>query len=271
MTQTDFDVKLVPADGIRLQVTESGSGPAIVWLHGSGPGATGMSNFGGNLPAFDGYRNLVFDLPRFGGSDRPDINEPLVPHAARNVVAALKNLGVDRTHIVGNSFGGAIGIKIAAQWPHLVDRLVVNAGGARANDGSGPSKGLQLLFRYMAQPEPSREGIREFVDAMLVDKSLLTEELVEQRYQASVRTHPELQRVPPDHGDLNPDLPLVQAKTLLLWGREDIFLPLERALINVRGIPNAELRVIPHCGHWVQVEAREYFNRAVREFFDEAR
>jgi 4,5:9,10-diseco-3-hydroxy-5,9,17-trioxoandrosta-1(10),2-diene-4-oate hydrolase len=54
----------------------------------------------------------------------------------------------------------------------------------------------------------------------------------------------------------------------MLWGREDIFLPIERALVNVRGIRNAELRVVPDCGHWVQIEAREYFDHAVREFLD---
>jgi pimeloyl-ACP methyl ester carboxylesterase len=47
----------------RLACTDAGSGTPVVWLHGSGPGATGMSNFGGNLPAFEGFRNIVVALP----------------------------------------------------------------------------------------------------------------------------------------------------------------------------------------------------------------
>lgn len=275
MTTSSLDAstvsgRLVRAGDLRLHVSEYGEGHPVIWLHGSGPGATGMSNFASNLPAFADYRNLVFDLPRYGASDRPEIAEPLVFHAAARVVAALDGLGVRQTHIVGNSFGGAIGIRIAAERPDLVGRLVVNAGGARVKDGAGPSPGLQILFDYMSAPDPSREGIARFIDAMLADPTLATPELIDQRFAASVRTHPELASIPPDHGDLIPDLPRVRARTLLLWGRDDVFLPLERALLNVRGIPDAELRVIPRCGHWVQVEAREYFNRAVREFFADA-
>ncbi|GAA1511735.1 alpha/beta fold hydrolase [Nocardioides humi] len=261
---------LVRGQDLSLQVTEVGQGEPIVWLHGSGPGATGMSNFGGNLPAFDGYRHLVFDLPRYGGSDRVTIDEPLVPFAARNVVAVLEAMAVERFHVVGNSFGGSVGIKIAADHPDRVRRLVVNAGGARPQDASGRSPGLALLWGYMEKQQPTRDDMAEFIDAMVVDKSLVTDRLVDERYEASLRTHPELETLPPVFGDLLPDLPRVEAPTLLLWGREDVFLPIERALVNVRGIPNAELRVIPGCGHWVQVEAREYFDAAVRRFLDEA-
>lgn len=260
--------QLVRGEDLSLHVTEVGEGDVIVWLHGSGPGATGMSNFAGNLPAFDGYRNLVFDLPRYGGSDRVSIDEPLVPFAARNVVAALDAMGVERFHLVGNSFGGSVGIKIAADHPDRVRRLVVNAGGARPQDATGRSEGLAILWGYMDKEQPTREDMAAFIDAMVVDKSLVTEELIDQRYAASLKTHPELETLPPFFGDLLPDLPRVEARTLLLWGREDIFLPIERALVNVRGIRGAELRVIPDCGHWVQVEAREYFDAAVRDFLD---
>lgn len=52
-----------------------------MWLHGSGPGATGMSNFGGNLAAFADHRNIVVDLPGWGASPRPETDEPLIFHA----------------------------------------------------------------------------------------------------------------------------------------------------------------------------------------------
>jgi 4,5:9,10-diseco-3-hydroxy-5,9,17-trioxoandrosta-1(10),2-diene-4-oate hydrolase len=263
-----MNTRLIECPDLRLHVTEVGSGDTIVWLHGSGPGASGMSNFAGNLPAFEGYRNLVFDLPRYGGSDQVSISEPLVPFAARNVVAALDELGVDRFHVVGNSFGGTVAIKIAAEHPDRVCRLVVNAGGARPQGESGRSEGLSILWAYMEKEAPTRDDMAAFIDAMVVDKSLVTDALVDERYAASLRTHPELETLPPFFGDLMPDLPKVEARTLMLWGREDIFLPLERALVNVRGIRNAELRVVPDCGHWVQIEAREYFDHAVREFLD---
>jgi 4,5:9,10-diseco-3-hydroxy-5,9,17-trioxoandrosta-1(10),2-diene-4-oate hydrolase len=56
----------------RLAYTDAGSGSPVVWSHGSGPGATGMSDFGGNLPAFEGYRNIVVDLPGWGSLRGPN-------------------------------------------------------------------------------------------------------------------------------------------------------------------------------------------------------
>jgi 4,5:9,10-diseco-3-hydroxy-5,9,17-trioxoandrosta-1(10),2-diene-4-oate hydrolase len=61
----------------RLAYPETGTGTPVIWLHGSGPGVTGMSNFGGNMPAFGDYRNIVVDLPGWGGSPR-DTREPLL-------------------------------------------------------------------------------------------------------------------------------------------------------------------------------------------------
>lgn len=61
-------------NGLTLHYLDIGEGPVIVWLHGSGPGASGFSNFKGNYPAFErsGFRNIVLDLPGFGRSDKPD-------------------------------------------------------------------------------------------------------------------------------------------------------------------------------------------------------
>lgn len=257
---------MVPADGISLHVTEVGAGHPIVWLHGSGPGATGMSNFGPNLPRFGSYRNLVFDLPRYGGSDAPAIEEPLIGYAARQVAAALDELGVRQTHLIGNSFGGSTAIRIAADRPDLVTRVVSMGGSARPNGKFDWPEGLGFLFEYMRRPEPARELLEGFVRAMVVDQSLITEELIDSRLEASRRVHPEIRVVPPDQGDLKPHLSKVRAPTLLVWGREDRFIPLEWALITLRGIENARLDVIPHCGHWVQVDARDAFERLVLDF-----
>jgi 4,5:9,10-diseco-3-hydroxy-5,9,17-trioxoandrosta-1(10),2-diene-4-oate hydrolase len=257
---------LAPADGISLHVTEVGAGHPLVWLHGSGPGATGMSNFGPNLKRFGGYRNLVFDLPRYGQSDAPAIDEPLIGYAARQVAAALDNLGVEQAHLIGNSFGGSTAIRIAADRPDLVTRVVSMGGSARPAGTFEWPEGLRILFDYMSRPEPSRELLEGFVRAMVIDQSLVTDALIDARLAASRRVHPEIRVVPPDQGDLKPHLGKVRAPTLLIWGREDRFIPLEWALITLRGIENASLYVAPHCGHWVQVEAREAFERLVLDF-----
>jgi pimeloyl-ACP methyl ester carboxylesterase len=67
-------------------------------------------------------------------------------------------------------------------------------------------------------------------------------------------------------GDLTPDLPGIKAPTLLLWGREDQTVPLTWAPRILNGIPDAELRVLPNCRHWVQYEKALEFDHIVREF-----
>jgi 4,5:9,10-diseco-3-hydroxy-5,9,17-trioxoandrosta-1(10),2-diene-4-oate hydrolase len=195
----------------RLAYTETGTGTPVIWLHGSGPGATGMSNFGGNMPAFQDYRNIVVDLPGWGRSPR-DTQQPLIFHAAEMVMGAMTALGIRKAHLVGNSYGGGVAMPIA-----------------------------------------------------VYDTSLATDALIDERYNASLAVHPELP-VPPNFGDLTPDLPGIKAPTLLLWGREDQTVPLTWAPRILNGIPDAELRVLPNCRHWVQYEKALEFDHIVREF-----
>ncbi len=249
----------------RLAYTETGTGTPVIWLHGSGPGATGMSNFGGNMPAFQDYRNILIDLPGWGGSPR-DTQEPLIFHAAEVVTGAMRALGINKAHLVGNSYGGGVAMRIAVTDPDRVDRLVLMAPGGVLPAGvpSWPV-GLQHLFDYMAAPKPSREAMAAFVRHMVYDTSLATDALIDERYNASLAVHPELP-VPPNFGDITPDLPSIKAPTLLVWGRDDQTVPLTWALRILNGIPDAELRVLPNCRHWVQYEKALEFNRIVREF-----
>jgi 4,5:9,10-diseco-3-hydroxy-5,9,17-trioxoandrosta-1(10),2-diene-4-oate hydrolase len=250
----------------ELACTDTGTGHPVVWLHGSGPGATGMSNFGGNLPAFGDFRNVVVDLPGWGASQRPESDEPLIFHAADRVVRALRTLGIERTHLVGNSYGGAVSMRIAMKYPELVDRVVLMApGGVLPADAPPWPVGLEHLFGYMAAKNPSRDEMAEFVRLMVFDETLATDELIDERYESSLRAHPELP-IPPNFGDLTPDLRLISAPTLLVWGRDDQTVPLSWAPRILHGIPNAELRVLPDCRHWVQYERAPEFNHIVREF-----
>jgi 4,5:9,10-diseco-3-hydroxy-5,9,17-trioxoandrosta-1(10),2-diene-4-oate hydrolase len=256
----------VEVGGAQVAYTDVGAGSPVVWLHGSGPGATGMSNFGGNLPAFGNYRNIVVDLPGWGSSPRPVTDEPLIFDAAERVCGVMTALGIERAHVVGNSYGGAVAMRIAMRHPDRVDRLVLMApGGVLPADAPPWPVGLDRLFAYMAADKPSREAMAEFVRLMVFDESLATESLIDERYESSLRAHPELP-IPPNFGDLTPDLHLVAAPTLLVWGREDQTVPLAWASKILEGIPDAQLRVLPHCRHWVQYERALEFNHIVSEF-----
>lgn len=258
--------KTVDVGDADLAYTESGTGRPVIWLHGSGPGATGMSNFGANLPAFGDYRNIVVDLPGWGSSPRPPTDEPMIFHAAERVFRAMSALGIERAHLVGNSYGGGVAMRMAVCHPDRVGRLVLMApGGVLPADAPPWPVGLAKLFAYMASQEPSREAMAEFVHLMVHDQALATEALIDERYASSLKAHPELP-IPPNFGDMTPDLGRISAPTLLLWGRDDQTVPLTWAPAILHGIPDAELRVLPNCRHWVQYERAAEFNHIVREF-----
>jgi 4,5:9,10-diseco-3-hydroxy-5,9,17-trioxoandrosta-1(10),2-diene-4-oate hydrolase len=259
-------------DGVRLHYTEIGAGRPLVWLHGAGPGASGMSNFVRNVGAFDGFRNLVFDFPRYGRSDKPIIpaGDPVIAYNARQIAAALDALGVAGACFVGNSLGGGVATKIAIDRPDLVDRLVLMAGaGTRPDDEEGLSPGLTHLFAWFTRGG-GRAEVEAFVRTQVHDPSVITEALIDERWERArdpetVATNPDSGMVP---GDLKPELHRVAAPTLLLWGREDRVIPLHWGLELLRGIDDATLHVIPHCGHWIQYEHPDRFNRLVREFLE---
>jgi 4,5:9,10-diseco-3-hydroxy-5,9,17-trioxoandrosta-1(10),2-diene-4-oate hydrolase len=255
------------ADGVRLHFHRVGDGPPLVWLHGSGPGASGLSNFAGNLPAFSAFHSFVFDLARFGRSDVPVIREPMILFHARQVVAALDRLGVQRASFIGNSLGGAIAAKIAIDRPDLVDRLVMMGAGGTNPPQFEPTDGIRALWAA-AQAGYTPQSVEVFLRTAVYDDAIVTDELIAERAADAAR--PEvvatLAESNAEGTDLRPDLHRIQAPALLLWGRDDRVMPLEWGFDYARLVPDIEFLVLPRCGHWVQIEKRRRFDALVTAF-----
>jgi pimeloyl-ACP methyl ester carboxylesterase len=258
---------------------DSGGASVLLFLHGSGPGVTGWRNFRGVLPKFaEHFRCLILEFPGFGVSD--DFGgHPMV--TAQGVVAPfLDALDVERVHIVGNSMGGGVGINFAIRHPKRIDRLVTIGGIGTNLFSPGPSEGIRLLQEFTE--DPTRQRLVDWLKSMVYDQSLVTDELIEERWQLA--TDPEtLAAARRMYGKaayaammaaMNAaDRPMpwavmhkVAAPTLLTWGRDDRVSPLDMALIPMRTIPNAELHVFPNCGHWAMIEAKESFETTVLAF-----
>jgi 4,5:9,10-diseco-3-hydroxy-5,9,17-trioxoandrosta-1(10),2-diene-4-oate hydrolase len=104
-----------------------GSGTVVMFVHGSGPGASGYSNFKLNVPTFvdAGYRVVVPDLPGFGYSSKPTDLDYTTDFFVEHLVGLLDALEVDRCTLIGNSLGGAISIRAALDHPARIDKLVL--------------------------------------------------------------------------------------------------------------------------------------------------
>lgn len=280
MTELTFEStrRELSTDQGVIRYHEAGDGSPLVLLHGSGPGVTGWRNFRDNLAAFsEHHRTLIIEFPGFGVSD--DSGEHPMMGAAGSVVRFLDGLGLDRVHLVGNSMGGMVATRVALTAPERVERLVTIGGVGRSLFNPAPSEGLRLLVEFAEHPD--RDRLVQWLEGMVFNPETLTKSIVDERWElASDPDVLESTRRIFSKAAMNAivasantsDVPewsqlhKIKAPTLLTWGRDDRVTPLDGALIPMRTIPNAELHVFPNCGHWVQIEAKQAWERAVLSF-----
>lgn len=257
---------------------EAGDGPTLLLLHGSGPGVSGWSNFKNNFPVFAGeFRTIILDMPGFGLTPGREKYDRFYPEVAADAVAQfVEALGIERLHLLGNSMGGFAAATFALAHPDRVDRMVLMGPGGLAVNVFGPqsSEGAGRLRDFAMNP--SREAMRAWIDTMLGDKSLMTDELIDERFTNAMQpgAMEAAGAVFATFADpaLAPTVPLwsrageISAPTLITWGRDDRMLPYEGALFAFRQMPNAELHVFSNCGHWAQVERKDEFERLTIEF-----
>lgn len=262
---------------MRLHFDEAGSGPPLVLLHGAGPGVSGWSNFGANVPALAArFRTIVVDQPGFGASPGVDFTGDYFTHAAEHVVALLDHLGIERAHLLGNSLGGGTAARMALDHPDRVDRLVLMGPGGLTSRLVIPEPTVGHLRLYAFFADPTRERLAEFMRGMVHDPTLVTDAMVDERFAQSQAagvaesfarfrasfTDPanaertELWR----HADR------IEHESLIVWGREDAVNPYDGALLAVARMPNVRLHLMSRCGHWAQVERAREFNRLVTGF-----
>lgn len=268
-----FDV-----DGREVQVhyNDCGAGDeTVVMLHGSGPGASGWANFHRNIEPLvaAGYRVVLMDCLGWGRSDpvvstgsRSELN-------ARTLRGLMDAIGLERAHLIGNSMGGHSAVAFALDQPARVGRLVLMGGGTGGVSAfvPGPTEGIKLIGALYR--EPTLENLRRMMEVFVYDTRSLTEELFQARLSNMLarREHLEnfvrsAQANPRQFPDVGHRLAEIAHPTLVLWGRDDRFVPLDVGLRLVAGLQNAELHVFSRCGHWVQWEHAERFNRLVLDF-----
>lgn len=254
----------------RLHYHEDGQGPAVIMLHGGGPGATAWSNFSGNIGRFaERHRTLLVDMLGFGGSDPVVFDgEPATTVRARALRNLMDTLGIEKASFVGNSMGGTTAMAFAVDYPERTERLILigAAGKTRTVIAPQPTEGHRRLAE--AGRDPNVETMQALVNTMLFDPSLMTSGALEERVQAARKeSHRNAAaRSTAPWRDQTDEFSRIAAKTLIVWGREDRVNPLEIGLQLLRDIPDSRLHVFRNCGHWAQIEHEAEFNRIALEF-----
>ena len=256
-------------DGHRIHANVVGQGPPVLFLHGSGPGASGWSNFAQNAEALAeaGFQSVLVDSLGYGRSSKPDDVDYTLDFMSGAAVKLMDHLGHERFTIVGNSQGGAQAIRIALNHPERVDKLVLMApGGLEARDVYMQMRGIRSMLRCVFGPEGiTLDGMRRVFEKQLYDPSQLSEEVVRQRTAAALaqpRRVFETMRVD-NQADRLQDL---HCPVLGMWGANDLFCPPTGVTALVERIEDCRVVVFAQCGHWVMVEHPERFNRLVIDF-----
>ncbi|RBP05118.1 2-hydroxymuconate semialdehyde hydrolase [Roseiarcus fermentans] len=275
MTVADPEIanRLV-AGGINTNVHDQGQGPAVLFIHGSGPGVSAWANWRLTIPALSGsYRVIAPDMVGFGFSDRPEGVAYRKETWVAQAVGVLDALGIDKAHVVGNSFGGAIALALAVRHPERVNRLVM-MGSAGVPFPITP--GLDAVWGY----QPSFEAMRKLLDIFAYDRTLVNDELAELRYRASIRPGFQesfsamfpapRQRWVDALASSEAEIRAVRHETLIVHGRDDEVIPLANSLTLLDWIERSQLHVFGRCGHWVQIEHAARFARLLDGFFSEA-
>lgn len=261
--------------GYRTNYHDHGNGSPVVLLHGSGAGVTAWANWRGQIPVFsEHFRVLAPDLVGFGYTERPDgIAYRFMETWVEQMLAFLDALGLERVDIVGNSFGGSLTLALAVRAPQRIRRMVLmGSGGVR----EAVTPELDQLWGYT----PSVENMKKIMQIMAYNQDLVTSELAEMRYRASMRPGvqetferlfpPPRQRWLDAQARTDEELRGVAQPVLIVHGREDRVVPISGSFKLLDLLPNAQLHVFGKCGHWTMIEHRDRFNRLVLDFLSES-
>lgn len=264
----------VRTGAFNSNVHDMGTGQPVLFIHGSGPGVSAWANWRLAMPAISQQRRVIApDMVGFGYTDRPEDIVYSMDTWVQQALDLLDALELPRVDLVGNSFGGGLSLALAIRAPQRVRRLVL-MGSVGVPFPITP--GLDAVWGY----EPSLPAMKGLLDVFAYDRQLVNDELAQLRYQASIRPGFQesfsamfpapRQRWVDAMASPEAAIRALPHETLIVHGREDRVIPLQNSLTLSRWIPNSQLHVLGHCGHWTQIEHTARFTRLVGDFLAEA-
>lgn len=271
---SSFRGKYIDVGGIRTHYLDEGSGEPVVLVHGGGAGADGYSNWMSTIPLMaHEVRVIAVDMVGFGKTAKPDPATYAYSQQARNehLAGFLTRLGLKGATLVGNSMGGATAIGVAATRPELVGRLVLMG-------SAGVTRHLPPTLKPLIHYDFTREGMIALMRILCTERFQIDERIVDYRYAAAIE--PEARRA---YGDImgwvrqqgglyyeDDFIRQVQARTLVVNGKQDKVVPLGDAMRLIDLLPRSWAYFIPDCGHWAMLEHPRDFVSATLNFIRNA-
>ncbi|KHK89806.1 alpha/beta fold hydrolase [Novosphingobium malaysiense] len=261
------------ADGYDIHYHELGSPvdgkPSVLFLHGSGPGASGYSNFKHNMqPLADaGFHVLAPDYPGYGYSSMPtdvDYDAAFFVRAMHDLVQAT---GAKSLVPVGNSLGGVVALEYVFTHPELIEKLVLMApGGMDHPMNYAPFQvGLAAMFGWVANRPTDEASFRQVLSLLVHDAADITDDAVSERFGIALKQPGEVwSRM--RTGSYAERLGEIACPVLAFWGARDKFIPVSQAITLAQRVQNLKLVISGKAGHWYMVEEKDDFNAETLEF-----
>ena len=216
------------------------------------------------------------DCPGWSKSD-PIVNTGSRSDLNADTLAGLLDvLQIERVHLIGNSMGGHSAVAFALKHPQRVGKLVLMGGGTGGPSQfvPMPTEGIKLIGALYR--DPTIDNLKRMMNVFVYDASSLTDALYQARLDNMLNRRDHLENFvkssaanPKQFPDYGHRLGEIAAPALVIWGRDDRFVPMDVGLRLVWGLQNAEFHVFSRCGHWAQWEHAGKFNRMVRDFLAE--
>lgn len=263
----------VDVAGITTNYHDVGSGDPIILIHGSGPGVTAWANWRLTMPDLaKTHRVIALDMLGFGYTDPAPTARYTQNAWLDHLRGFLDKLELEKVSLVGNSFGGAMSLALAASAPERVDKIVLMGSGGLEFP---LTDGLATVWGY----RPSVENMRKVMEVFAYNHALLSDDLIEMRYHASVRPgiSEAFAKMFADNQqdnvrEMSTDSAKIAAlshEVLIVHGREDLVVPVDHAIRLHQLLKHSQLHIFGECGHWTQIEKRAQFNRLACDFFNE--
>jgi pimeloyl-ACP methyl ester carboxylesterase len=273
--------RTVEVDGQRVNVLDTqpgrkgGDGPALLFLHGW---SSNWQIFLLNIAAFmDTHRVVSLDLPGFGASEMPEGGEISIRGYARLVDGVCDALGVERVAVVGNSMGGFIGAELALSFGTRVDRLVLVSAAGLSTEQLARAP-LLATARFVAAGLPYAARFQSTVVRRPRLRRAAMQSVIRYPEKLSVPLAQELVQSVGKPGfvaglaaimdySYRDRLPEIEIPVLIVWGRNDILVPVGDAFRYAELIgPNARVEIFEDTGHTPMLERPTRFNELLRGF-----
>jgi 2-hydroxy-6-oxonona-2,4-dienedioate hydrolase len=271
LADTEFKLYYINAGGIKTRVLEAGNGEPLILLHGTGGH---IEAYARNIKGLsEKFRVICIDMVGHGYTEKP--NRPYgIDYYSDHLLGVMQALGLEQAYISGESLGGWVAAWFAAYHPEYVKALVLNTPGNVNNKPEVMAKLKDSTIKAVV--EANYENVKTRLEWLMYDKSKVTEELIEARY--NIYTRPEYQEAVYNIVCLQ-DIEVrkqyswdpswcgkINVPTLLAWTDHDPTSTVEEGKPLQDMIPNSEFTVIEGAGHWPQWEKAEEFNAVLTQF-----